>query len=151
MNTSTKKKQVIVIGVKARESIVYNATNVKLGCMSNRVVVADYAKIVILLHINTNVKKDVDALNMMTNKQYYAKVGEQIRSARTMSGLSQQELASLIGIRRDVLAGYERGLKAVSLIRFHNICQQLGVAVEKVLESLEVPEELPNNDGRFVD
>ncbi len=87
----------------------------------------------------------------MTNKQYYAKVGERIQSARTMSGLSQQELATLIGIRRDVLAGYERGLKAVSLIRFHNICQQLGVAVEKVLESLEVPEELPNNDGRFVD
>lgn len=87
----------------------------------------------------------------MTTKEYYATIGERIAAARAASGLSQTNLAAQLGIRRDVLSGYERGLKSISLVRFHSICEALGISIERTLIGVEVPESLPVNDGRFVE
>ncbi len=53
-------------------------------------------------------------------------IGENIRTLRKAKGLSQKQLANLIGVTQPMVAQMERGTKAASL--------QLGVEIAKVLD-----------------
>ncbi len=53
-------------------------------------------------------------------------IGENIRNLRKAKGLSQKQLANLIGVTQPMVAQMERGTKAASL--------QLGVEIAKVLD-----------------
>jgi transcriptional regulator with XRE-family HTH domain len=63
-------------------------------------------------------------------------VGERIRERRTMLGLSQQQLAKMIGVSYQQAHKYERGLNRISAGRLYGISQVLGVPISWFFEGL---------------
>lgn len=63
-------------------------------------------------------------------------VGLRIRERRVMLGLSQQQLAQLIGVTYQQAHKYERGLNRISAGRLYEIAQVLSVPVSWFFEGL---------------
>ncbi len=63
-------------------------------------------------------------------------VGARIRERRVMMGLSQQQLAKMIGVTYQQAHKYERGLNRISAGRLFEIGQVLGVPVAWFFEGL---------------
>ncbi len=63
-------------------------------------------------------------------------VGARIRERRIMLGLSQQQLAQLIGVTYQQAHKYERGLNCISAGRLYEIAQVLGVPVSWFFDGL---------------
>ncbi|MEX0922505.1 MAG: helix-turn-helix transcriptional regulator [Rhodovibrionaceae bacterium] len=55
------------------------------------------------------------------------RVGQRIRERRTMLGLTQQQLAELIGVTYQQAHKYERGINRISAGRLFQIARVLGV------------------------
>lgn len=64
-------------------------------------------------------------------------VGTRIRERRIMLGLSQQQMADLIGVTYQQAHKYERGINRISAGRLFEISQVLGVPVGFFYEGLE--------------
>ncbi|WP_173975537.1 helix-turn-helix domain-containing protein [Magnetospirillum sp. LM-5] len=64
-------------------------------------------------------------------------VGARIRERRIMLGLSQQQMADLIGVTYQQAHKYERGINRISAGRLHEISLVLGVPVGYFFEGLE--------------
>lgn len=64
-------------------------------------------------------------------------VGARIRERRIMLGLSQQQMADLIGVTYQQAHKYERGINRISAGRLHEIAQVLGIPVGYFFEGLE--------------
>jgi transcriptional regulator with XRE-family HTH domain len=63
-------------------------------------------------------------------------VGSRIRERRVMMGLSQQQLAKMIGVTYQQAHKYERGLNRISAGRLFEIAQVLNVPVSWFFEGL---------------
>lgn len=63
-------------------------------------------------------------------------VGARIRERRIMLGLSQQQLAQMIGVTYQQAHKYERGLNRISAGRLYEIAQVLGVPVSWFYDGL---------------
>ena len=63
-------------------------------------------------------------------------VGGRIRERRVMLGLSQQQLAQMIGVTYQQAHKYERGLNRISAGRLYEIAQVLNVPVSWFFEGL---------------
>src|SRR5438876_11052202 len=72
-------------------------------------------------------------------------VGARVRERRIMLGLTQQQLADLIGVTYQQAHKYERGINRVSAGRLYEIAQVLSVPVGYFFEGLE---ELPHRHAR---
>lgn len=72
---------------------------------------------------------DIGAIN-----QY---VSQRIRRRRVLLGLTQQELAEMIGITPQQAHKYEKGLCQISSGRLYQIAQALGVEVSHFFESVD--------------
>lgn len=66
-------------------------------------------------------------------------VGARIRERRIMLGLSQQQMADLIGVTYQQAHKYERGINRISAGRLYEIAQVLGVPVGYFFEGLSSP------------
>ncbi len=64
-------------------------------------------------------------------------VGSRIRERRIMLGLSQQQMAEMIGVTYQQAHKYERGINRISAGRLFEISQVLGVPVGFFYEGLE--------------
>jgi transcriptional regulator with XRE-family HTH domain len=67
-------------------------------------------------------------------------VGTRIRESRIMLGLTQQQLADLIGVTYQQAHKYERGINRVSAGRLFQIARALGVPVASFFEGLGATE-----------
>src|SRR5690242_3570547 len=67
-------------------------------------------------------------------------VGNRIRERRVMLGLSQQQLAQMIGVTYQQAHKYERGLNRISAGRLYEIAQVLSVPVSWFFEGLTMDE-----------
>ncbi len=63
-------------------------------------------------------------------------VGGRIRERRTMLGLSQQQMADMIGVSYQQTHKYERGINRISAGRLYEIAQVLRVSVSFFFEGL---------------
>jgi len=70
-----------------------------------------------------------------------AHVGQKIRERRTMLGLTQQQLAGLIGVTYQQAHKYERGINRVSAGRLYEISQVLGIEISFFYEGLNKVED----------
>lgn len=61
------------------------------------------------------------------------KVGDKIRNLRTIKGLSQENMADLLGMSLVAYGDIERNKKDVNLTRLEQISDALGVAVTDIL------------------
>ncbi|EPY01921.1 helix-turn-helix domain-containing protein [Magnetospirillum fulvum] len=64
-------------------------------------------------------------------------VGARIRERRIMLGLSQQQMADLIGVTYQQAHKYERGINRISSGRLYEIAQALSVPVNYFFEGIE--------------
>jgi transcriptional regulator with XRE-family HTH domain len=64
-------------------------------------------------------------------------VGARMRERRIMLGLSQAELAKLLGVTYQQAHKYEAGINRISAGRLHLIAQALGVGIEYFFVGLE--------------
>lgn len=69
-------------------------------------------------------------------------VGTRIRERRIMMGLSQQQMADMIGVTYQQAHKYERGINRISAGRLYEITQVLGVPVSYFFDGLEDNNEL---------
>jgi len=65
-------------------------------------------------------------------------VGMRIRERRIMLGLSQQQLAVMIGVTYQQAHKYERGLNRISAGRLYDIAQVLNVPISWFFEGMDV-------------
>ena len=65
-------------------------------------------------------------------------VGARIRERRIMLGLTQQQMADLIGVTYQQAHKYEKGLNRVAAGRLYRIAQALGVEVGYFYEGLKI-------------
>jgi transcriptional regulator with XRE-family HTH domain len=64
-------------------------------------------------------------------------VGARMRERRIMLGLTQQQMAELIGVTYQQAHKYEKGINRVASGRLYNIAQALGVDVGYFFEGLD--------------
>ncbi|MFC6638802.1 helix-turn-helix domain-containing protein [Sulfitobacter sp. JBTF-M27] len=64
-------------------------------------------------------------------------VGQRIRQRRWLTGMTQQRLAELVGIKFQQIQKYETGANRVSASRLWDIAEALGVDVSFFFEGLE--------------
>jgi transcriptional regulator with XRE-family HTH domain len=64
-------------------------------------------------------------------------VGARIRERRIMLGLTQQQMAELIGVTYQQAHKYEKGINRVAAGRLYSIAQALGVEVSYFYEGLQ--------------
>jgi len=75
-------------------------------------------------------------------------VGKRIRQRRWLTGMTQQKLAELVGIKFQQIQKYETGANRVSASRLWDIADALGVPVSFFFEGLKDEE---GADGPSVD
>ncbi len=68
-------------------------------------------------------------------------VGQRIRQRRWLTGMTQQRLAELVGIKFQQIQKYETGANRVSASRLWDIADALGVTVAFFFEGLKSEEE----------
>lgn len=68
--------------------------------------------------------------------------GENLRTARAVAGLSQEELADLSGFDRTYISSAERGKRNVSLSAIVQLCNALCVPVSVLLAGLTEAEDV---------
>ena len=64
-------------------------------------------------------------------------IAARIRERRVMLGLTQQQMAELIGVTYQQAHKYEKGMNRVAAGRLHRIAQALGVEVSYFYEGLQ--------------
>ncbi|MDP6068811.1 MAG: helix-turn-helix transcriptional regulator [Alphaproteobacteria bacterium] len=79
----------------------------------------------------------------LTTREVDAHVGARVRERRVLLGLTQLELAGLIGVTYQQAHKYERGINRVSAGRLYDIAQTLQVSVGFFFEGLEETDERP--------
>jgi transcriptional regulator with XRE-family HTH domain len=78
-------------------------------------------------------------------------VGARMRERRIMLGLTQQQMAELIGVTYQQAHKYEKGLNRVAAGRLYRIAQALGVEVSYFFEGLETAGEfMPSSQQRML-
>lgn len=66
-----------------------------------------------------------------------AHVGKRIRHRRWMLGMTQQQLADMVGIKFQQIQKYETGMNRVSASRLWDISESLGVTIAFFFEGLQ--------------
>ncbi len=74
---------------------------------------------------------------IITHTEVDRYVGGRIRERRVMMGLTQQDMAALIGVTRQQERKYERGINRVTAGQLFLIAQALGVPVGYFFEDME--------------
>lgn len=90
---------------------------------------------------------DRDQINDRKIEQH---VGRRIRERRTLLGLTQQQLAELIGVTYQQAHKYERGINRISAARLHALSHVLGVDANYFFDGAEPSlAAAPNNRQRL--
>jgi transcriptional regulator with XRE-family HTH domain len=84
------------------------------------------------------VKKRTPRLGRPPAQDVDRHVGARIRERRVALGLTQQQMAELIGVTYQQAHKYERGLNRIAVARLHNIAQALGVEVGYFFEGCKI-------------
>jgi transcriptional regulator with XRE-family HTH domain len=78
-------------------------------------------------------------------------VGARMRQQRIMLGLTQQQLAELIGVTYQQAHKYEKGINRVSASRLYSVAQALGVEVSYFYEGLQTADRfVPSSQQRML-
>ncbi|WP_293576960.1 helix-turn-helix transcriptional regulator [Phaeobacter sp.] len=78
-------------------------------------------------------------------------VGKRIRHRRWLIGMTQQQLAELVGIKFQQIQKYETGANRVSASRLWDISDALGVPVSFFFEGLQDEDSTPSEKSQVPD
>lgn len=76
-------------------------------------------------------------------RELRARLGELARGARRRAGLTQADVAELVGIQTEVYGRLERGLMSPSVATLRRLCLVLGVSSDSVLGLAEPRQSTP--------
>lgn len=62
-------------------------------------------------------------------------IGERIKEARLKNGLTQEQLAALIGVAKSTLTGYEKGNREPDALKINALSKALGVSGDYLLDT----------------
>ena len=79
----------------------------------------------------------LDYLTMNKKHPWLVSVGEKVKEARKIRGLSQEELAGLVGLDRTYLGGVERGERNIAALNIIRIAISLDIEVGSLFPSLD--------------
>ena len=68
---------------------------------------------------------------------FLAKLGRQIKYYRTTKGVSQEELANTLGMRRSYFGSIERGEKNMTIATILSVCDGLGISPAELFSAAE--------------
>lgn len=68
----------------------------------------------------------------------YEKIGERLQTARKSSGLTQQQVASLLGIKREQLSYFENGQREIDISTLTKLSDIYGHSIAYFFDSTEV-------------
>lgn len=98
-----------------------------------------------LLIGNTPPRSNPYCAVMLDTKQYAKNIGLVIKATREQSGITQAELAELIGINRAYLSGVETGSRSPGLVTLVLIATALGFTFSELIRQAEVIAEREEN------
>ena len=78
-------------------------------------------------------------------------VGKRLRRRRRLLGLTQQELASQVGVRFQQIQKYECGANRMTSSRLYDLSQALNVSVQYFFDGIEGEDLLAANDAERLD
>lgn len=64
-------------------------------------------------------------------------VGEELRNAREVAGMTQEELSSRARVDRSYISQLERGLKSPTLEMLLRLCKAMGVSASEIVARVE--------------
>jgi len=73
----------------------------------------------------------------------YKKLGKRLQHAREEAGLSQEQLASMLGCSQPTLSNYEKGKSRIYLTQLQKVSEILNRPAHYFLEAMEPAEEEP--------
>jgi transcriptional regulator with XRE-family HTH domain len=97
----------------------------------------------VLSHLGENQRGETTMKASATTQTIDSHVGTRIRERRVMLGLTQQQLADLIGVTYQQAHKYERGINRVSAGRLFEIARVLSVPIGFFYEGVEAPTSAP--------
>ena len=62
------------------------------------------------------------------------KFGKKLKELRLRKGLSQGDVARILGVHRSYISGLERGRRNPSLLTVHKVAKALGVSTNELLK-----------------
>ncbi len=62
-------------------------------------------------------------------------LGTRIKAARKAKNKKQEEVSEAIGISKNTISEWERGLKQPGILNMHNYCHFLGITIDELLEA----------------
>lgn len=65
--------------------------------------------------------------------EFFKQIGQRMTQLRKEQGLTQQELADLLGVKQYVVASYETGRRRVPVSLLPDLAKSLGVSAEELL------------------
>lgn len=78
-------------------------------------------------------------------------VGKRLRRRRRLLGLTQQDLASQVGVRFQQIQKYECGANRMTSSRLFDLSRALNVSVQYFFDGMEGDDLLPANDAERLD
>lgn len=82
----------------------------------------------------------------MDTNAFYRELGLSVRRAREASGLTQEELATAIGISRTSLTNMELGRQRILVDQLAGIASRLSVTIQSLTPVLETAEQEASNE-----
>lgn len=71
-------------------------------------------------------------------------VGKRLRRRRRLLGMTQQELASQVGVRFQQIQKYECGANRITASRLYDLARAMNVSVQYFFDGMAVPGAVPN-------
>jgi len=62
------------------------------------------------------------------------KFGKKLKEVRLMKGLSQGDVARILGVHRTYISGLERGVRNPSLLTVQKVAKALGIKSKELIE-----------------
>lgn len=74
----------------------------------------------------------------------FKEIGRKLQMAREEAGLSQEQLANLLGCAQSTLSNYEKGKRRLYLTQLENIAEILDKPIEYFMENSSASEQPPS-------
>jgi transcriptional regulator with XRE-family HTH domain len=84
---------------------------------------------------------------VLDSEQLYIAIGNRIKHIREAAGMTQEDLARILELKRTSITNIERGNQKPTLDALYRFCERFGLEISKVLPSVV---EVTREDGRSV-
>lgn len=83
---------------------------------------------------SSNPTEGLRYLKTMENRHYYELLGTKLREEREAAGLTQEQLAKVVGLSRTSVTNIERGRQRLMLDQFELLCSAVGKTSVELLK-----------------